>query len=919
MCACVLAYAWSHTQSRSRSLSPSLSLSLSLSLSRHLSLSLSLPRSISHARSLSSRSLSRLLSADVQYSWLDLIHQAMLIVVIDHEIDDLYFDNFKKTEGQSVLASSSIILAELFGGFLMPIVFAISAPNFDFYWAAIPLILVVFVFFAIQYGYISPIVKAGNVPRLYTSDLHSLLKLATAGCQDAGLMISSAITCSADYNTVKTDEGSKAYFYCGCLASLPNNTTEVRQATWPAGYAIGALTLVFAFVALLDTFYYSILPTWRGEKLPYTKTSVQVRAISYTNFVCYGVSFISVGAMPPPGVPQMQAVEYLIIGIINVALVVLMWTTKRQSHGFATRYFEKERALGDGVLIASLLETGAPAVHDTWWLHDDAAYDATPPRAKVWYRGTVTQSNDAQFEVVCDEFEAVPADSSIQRLTTVESPSITDPDVLVKLATESLYCICCSDITEELMVRSPRDNPMPTVGGRNTLARRCSPGEIDWFISHSWNDDPLEKWKVLQDEARNFKREKGRWPLVWLDKVCLSQENVGQSLKCLPIYLLACKGVLVLGGETYISRLWCIWELYTRFVVSDSTPNVVIREFEDGAEHRAARANVAIPMVADEGHLPFRTQIEHFNLGIDTRCYDPNEEAKILAAIRASPGGEGAFNAVVHKLAPLLEVSKRNKTTLGAWFGSAFGGHKKNKPQPATKDDLGDAVGNVRAELLDVKRDLLSANATMMSQMMTFFEEKLTEILGSPAAAPAAHAHAAAAAAESAGKIDEATAPNLASDATDAASARQRCGSDNDTASRVGPIIHRSIPTHRLSPISVGASIPISPHHSTFSSRTAATNNDRRYNHLGQLKSRETNLGNATSANKTTGNSGNGSVGQGIGALPVEERAVVANVDSWVADQDAAPEALQAANIAAPVRPTAANRPRQQISGGAVA
>ena len=58
-------------------------------------------------------------------------------------------------------------------------------------------------------------------------------------------------------------------------------------------------------------------------------------------------------------------------------------------------------------------------------------------------------------------------------------------------------------------------------------------------MSHSWHDDAAEKWGVLSTVAEEFRRQRGRWPVLWLDKVCIDQKNIGRSLKCLPVYLLA--------------------------------------------------------------------------------------------------------------------------------------------------------------------------------------------------------------------------------------------------------------------------------------------------------------------------------------------------------------------------------------------
>merc|ERR1712157_307902 len=84
-------------------------------------------------------------------------------------------------------------------------------------------------------------------------------------------------------------------------------------------------------------------------------------------------------------------------------------------------------------------------------------------------------------------------------------------------------------------------------------------------MSHSWKDDPSAKWAVLKNVVAEFRSSKNREPTFWLDKVCINQSDIKDGLKVLPVNVMACNAVLVLCGETYPTRLWCIWELYTLF------------------------------------------------------------------------------------------------------------------------------------------------------------------------------------------------------------------------------------------------------------------------------------------------------------------------------------------------------------------
>ena len=321
-----------------------------------------------------------------------------------------------------------------------------------------------------------------------------------------------------------------------------------------------------------------------------------------------------------------------------------------------SRLFEKKQRVQDGVVIASLLEEGAPQVGDEWWLHDDLAYTASPPRQKRWYLGEVVESDEKHF-VVKAHAPLLPVGGSIERVTTFPVEATVSPRELTQLAMASLFCIEYEQVTFELLAD---DNPNPTEA-THQLATRCKPGEIDWFVSHSWHDNVVEKWKTLQAEAEVFRKAKGRYPVLWLDKVCIDQKAIQQSLKCLPVYLLACKSMIVLGGPTYITRLWCVWELYTLYALStDVDPSIIIREFGSASD---VPTRLGTPSKSAAAPAPsLQMQLEHFKVGVHSKCYDPNEEAKLLRAIRSAAGGEGGFNRSIQELAKMLGGDGRAHT-----------------------------------------------------------------------------------------------------------------------------------------------------------------------------------------------------------------------------------------------------------------
>ena len=166
------------------------------------------------------------------------------------------------------------------------------------------------------------------------------------------------------------------------------------------------------------------------------------------------------------------------------------------------------------------------------------------------------------------------------------------------------------------------------------LSEPCGPGEIDYFISHSWKDDAAQKYAQLESLAKRFQEANGRECTFWFDKVCINQRDISEDLKCLPIFVMACDRLLILYGSTYLTRLWCIWELYVFFATSVDSHRVQLQPL---------------------GTLKAEDTKQEL-LGFDVqraRCYMPEDEAKLRSVIRA--GGEERFNDTIRGLSTLVQ------------------------------------------------------------------------------------------------------------------------------------------------------------------------------------------------------------------------------------------------------------------------
>jgi len=97
----------------------------------------------------------------------------------------------------------------------------------------------------------------------------------------------------------------------------------------------------------------------------------------------------------------------------------------------------------------------------------------------------------------------------------------------------------------------------------------CLMGAIDAFVSHSWRDEPALKWEALSIWCRSFRAKHGREPLLWIDRCCINQKDIKSDLPLLPVYLASCRRLLIIAGPTYLSRLWCVTELFIHSEVYD--------------------------------------------------------------------------------------------------------------------------------------------------------------------------------------------------------------------------------------------------------------------------------------------------------------------------------------------------------------
>ena len=183
--------------------------------------------------------------------------------------------------------------------------------------------------------------------------------------------------------------------------------------------------------------------------------------------------------------------------------------------------------------------------------------------------------------------------------------------------------------------------------GMHARTMEAKLGEVDGFVSHSWRDDGKMKFDKLLLWGEDLRaRNGGKDPLIWLDKACIDQNDIDASLSALPVFLAGCRELVVLAGETYASRLWCVMELFTFFRMGGTTSRIKLFQF--------GRVNEV------------RQSLETFDAR-KAQCFLPKDRQHLLAVIEAGFGDLVPFNSIVRSaLASASERSGVAGTTAAA-------------------------------------------------------------------------------------------------------------------------------------------------------------------------------------------------------------------------------------------------------------
>lgn len=217
-------------------------------------------------------------------------------------------------------------------------------------------------------------------------------------------------------------------------------------------------------------------------------------------------------------------------------------------------------------------------------------------------------------------------------------------DLVLSACTRFRY-VTLDKVKEEEMAKAAPD---PGLHDRSRPARLQ---EIDAFVSHSWHDDSKSKWAALQEWRAEFKlRNRGKEPKVWIDKYCIDQRDIEANISSLPIYMAGCRTLLLLVGDTYLTRIWCTVELFVFMAMGGKPDRITLRRLQNQSPH-------SIPLECSPDHdASGAWQDLSSSIGLRTfdvrraDCHLATDKERLVGMILGGFGGPEAFNQAVRSL-----------------------------------------------------------------------------------------------------------------------------------------------------------------------------------------------------------------------------------------------------------------------------
>ena len=126
-------------------------------------------------------------------------------------------------------------------------------------------------------------------------------------------------------------------------------------------------------------------------------------------------------------------------------------------------------------------------------------------------------------------------------------------------------------------------------------------------------------------------------PEAGYSKVCIGQTSITDDLRCLPVFLAGCNGILVTTGHTYPTRQWGALELFVYFAMATEDP---------------LRALPTILLLSSDAFSPARIRTSWLCFDVQgCNCCNPDDKQRVLNVVEQFPGSILGFYGYIRGLA----------------------------------------------------------------------------------------------------------------------------------------------------------------------------------------------------------------------------------------------------------------------------
>jgi len=246
-------------------------------------------------------------------------------------------------------------------------------------------------------------------------------------------------------------------------------------------------------------------------------------------------------------------------------------------------------------------------------------------------------------------------------------------------------------------------------------------GALDAYVVHSNYDDAPAKWVALECWRINFRsKSRAREPTLFIDRVCMAPALYRRpaAVEATPVYLGGAKSLLVLAGETFARRLWCVTEVLLFLSLGGSPSQVHVATLATDADALQRFAESCEAFDVREAQCHRADDAAHLRglltacFGGDVGAFNTHARAALAAVVRAQPGSVAALSRAARGKPAADGSGDKSSPPPAHGDGATSGGPGARSPTSGASMSMGAAAASLAAAAAGVGSAATAAAAS---------------------------------------------------------------------------------------------------------------------------------------------------------------------------------------------------------------